>query len=250
MKNGLALLLLILLLACGQQNKQNSSVNKADTPQNKIIFLADTSLKANQNDIKQLIAASLVTCYKHLQNDSITFSIYPTTIADKEIIKEMRGVTGITYDKKHIALTIDPTVIYWKETLKSAVAHEYHHTFCIDTFDSAYTLLDYLVFEGKADYFAHLLYPNVITPWTSALSEKEKSTLWAKIKPKLQSKDTSFHSDVMFGYNSYPVWGGYTLGFSIVQSALKNNLNLPIKTWTYFTATKMLDMSDYKLNAH
>ena len=252
MKNGLALFL-TLLFGCGQQTKQNTSADLADIARNKTILLVDTSLKTNKNIIEQIVYSTLLDCNKYLSNDSLTFNISPTPFNNKEIIKKMRGVAGVTVDSKHISITIDPSVISWKETLKYAVAHEYNHAYWMENnFDIAFkwTLQNYLVFEGKADCFAHLLYPDVIAPWTSALSEKEKCNLWTKIKPDLQLADSSLNNEIMFGNKTYPLWGGYTLGFSIVKTALKNNSNLPVKTWTNLTADKILEMSDYKLGVH
>ena len=235
-----------ILIAC------EPTVKKADTAQHKVIFLSDNSFQSNRETIKEIIDATLLECNKYLQNDGLTFNISPTTPEDKEIIKEMGGVTGITHDDKHISITIDTNIISWKEILKYTVAHEYHHAYCINSYDEAYrwTLLDYIVFEGNADSFAHLIYPNIIAAWTTALSETEKSALWVKISPDLQSKDDSLHNEVMFGGKTYPIWGGYTLGFNIVQSALKNNPNLTVKAWTNLTASEMLEMSDYKCKIH
>jgi uncharacterized protein YjaZ len=243
MKSGLILLMSALLLNCEQNADQR----------HKIIFLSDISLKAEQDTIRHIVLSVLSKCNQYFQSDSLTISVSRSTIYDTEIIKKMGGVTGITYDTKGISIYIDSSVITWKETLKYAVAHEYNHAYGLKRFSNdlkSWDLLHFMVFEGKADCFAHLLYPNVSTPWTSALSKNEKSLLWDKLKPDLKRIDFTFNREVMFGSETYPEWGGYTLGYSIVQTAIKNNSRLTVKNWTDFSAEKILEMSDYNLSKH
>jgi uncharacterized protein YjaZ len=133
--------------------------------------------------------------------------------------------------------------------LEYAVAHEFNHTYWtkLNFGKSAkWTLLDYLVFEGRADYFAHLLYPKVVAPWTIALTENQKSDLWTKIKPNLQSEDIRYQMEVMFGSGNYPVWGGYSIGHDMVVTALTNSKNLKAVKWANFEAGKILALSNYK----
>ena len=107
-------------------------------------------------------------------------------------------------------------------------------------------MLRYLVLEGKADSFAHMLYPDVKLPWTSALTENEKAELWNKIKPLLNSEDPNLLSEVMFGSEKYPMWGGYTIGYDIVQTAFKDKPVLSAKDRTDMAVEKILEMSAYK----
>ena len=85
-----------------------------------------------------------------------------------------------------------------------------------------------------------------MAPWTIALTENQRSDLWNKIKPNLQSEDISYQMEVMFGSRNYPVWGGYSVGYDIVLTALTNSKNLKEVNWTNFEADKILALSNYK----
>lgn len=202
----------------------------------------------NQEKIKTKIIGALNKSRQNIDNDSLTIYIIPSNPDNRDVIKAMSGIMGLTAGSKQIILTIEPDVLGWENMLEYAVAHEFNHAYWTNVNfckSAKWTLLDYLVFEGRGDYFAHLLYPNVITPWTSALNENEKLDLWNTIKPNLQSEDLSYQMEVMFGSKNYPVWGGYSLGFDIVQKALSNDKKLKPINWTNSSSDKILELSKY-----
>ncbi|MGE0567030.1 MAG: DUF2268 domain-containing putative Zn-dependent protease [Bacteroidia bacterium] len=209
-------------------------------------FISD--LNANRVQVETIITSVFASCNKQLKNDSVTFYLVPSTSDIKDIINKMGGVTGQTAGNKQILITIDFNVNSWNKVLEYVIAHEYNHAYwtnvnLTDTYK--WTLLRYLVFEGKADSFAHLLYPNVKAPWTSSLSDKEKADLWNKIKPDLQSVNGPLLGEVMFGSKNYPIWGGYNLGYDIVQKAFKNHPDILKTNWTDLDADKLLELSNY-----
>jgi uncharacterized protein YjaZ len=184
-----------------------------------------------------------------IKNDSITVYIMPASHDNIFILQKMGGVTALTASSKQILLSIEPQIEGWEKMLKYSVAHEYHHT-CWTKNNLAklpsWTLLNYLVFEGRADSYAHLVYPNIQSPWTGALTAEQKAKLWGRIKGELESTDVSLQQQVMFGSFVYPYWGGYSLGYDIVQTFLKNNKNISPDDWTNLDAETILSKSDYK----
>ncbi len=203
----------------------------------------------NRELIKTKIIGALKMSRGNIDNDSLTIYIMPVNPENRKIIDGMTGIMGLTAGSKQIILTIEPDILGWENMLEYAVAHEFNHAYWTNgNFGklAKWTLLDYLVFEGRGDYFAHLLYPEVIAPWTMALTENQKSELWEKIKPNLQSEDMSYQMEVMFGSRKYPIWGGYSLGYDIVLTALINNKNLKAVNWTNLEANKILELSKYK----
>ncbi|WP_310557143.1 DUF2268 domain-containing putative Zn-dependent protease [Flavobacterium sp.] len=202
----------------------------------------------NENLIKSKIMGSLKKSRKLLENKDLTIYIIPVNPENKQIITAMSGIMGLTAGSKQIILTIEPDIKGWDDILEYAVAHEYNHT-CWTKLNfgksAKWTLLDYLVFEGRGDYFAHLLYPNVKTPWTASLTENQKKELWTKIKPNLQNEDMQFQFEVMFGSRNYPIWGGYSLGFDIVSRALSNK-KLKAIDWINMDSSAILELSRYK----
>jgi uncharacterized protein YjaZ len=207
-----------------------------------------SDLNANRAQVEKIISSAFTLCNKHLKNDNVIFYIAPSTSDMKDVIGKMGGVTGLTAGSKQVLLTIDFNVSSWKEVLEYSVAHEFHHTYLTNTNRNVlfkFTLLRYLIFEGMADSFAHLLYPEVKAPWTSSLTEKEKIELWAKIKPDLQNDNPTLLGEVMFGSKNYPIWGGYTLGYDIIQSASKNRPDFFKTNWTLSDDEKILELSGY-----
>ena len=206
-------------------------------------------ISLNEETIKTKIMGALKKSRQNLENDSLAIYIIPVNPDSRQIIEAMGGIMGLTAGSKQIILTIEPDILGWENMLEYVVAHEYNHAYWTTVnFGKSFkwTLLHYLVFEGRADYFAHLLYPNVVAPWTIALTENQKSDLWNKIKPNLQSEDISYQMEVMFGSRNYPVWGGYSVGYDIVVTALTNSKNLKAVNWTNFEADKILALSNYK----
>jgi uncharacterized protein YjaZ len=203
----------------------------------------------NQEAIKTKIIGALKKSRKYIENDSLTIYIIPVNPESRQVIEGMTGIMGLTAGSKQIILTIEPNIFGWENMLEYALAHEFNHAYWTNfNFGKSakWTLLDYLVFEGRGDYFAHLLYPNVIAPWTLALTENQKSDLWSKIKPNLQSEDISYQLEVMFGSRNYPVWAGYSVGYDIVLTALTNNKKLKVDNWTNLASDKILELSKYK----
>jgi uncharacterized protein YjaZ len=203
----------------------------------------------NKATIENKIMGAINKSRRSIDSDSLTIYVIPVNPNLKQIIEEMSGVMGLTAGSKQIILTIDPDILGWENMLEYAVAHEFNHAYWTNlNFDKSthWTLLDYLIFEGKGDYFAHSLYPNVIAPWTMALNEDQISNLWNKIKPNLQSEDIGLQMEIMFGSNKYPVWGGYSIGYHIVKTALENNKNLEADYWTNLKAINILRESTYK----
>lgn len=203
----------------------------------------------NQKTIKTTIIGTLKKSRQYIENDSLTIYIIPANPESRQLMEHMGGIMGLTAASKQIILAIEPDILGWENMLEYAVAHEYNHAYWSNVnFGklAKWTLLNYMVFEGRGDYFAHLLYPNVVTPWTLALTENQKLDLWNRIKPNLQSEDIRFQMEVMFGSRNYPVWGGYSLGYDIVLTALTNNKKLKPDNWTNLGSDKILELSKYK----
>lgn len=203
----------------------------------------------NRETIKNKIIDALKKSRQNIDIDSLTIYIIPINPESRQVIEAMSGIMGLTAGSKQIILAIEPDILGWENMLEYAVAHEFNHAYWTGMNfgkSSKWTLLDYLVFEGRGDYFAHSLYPNVVAPWAMALTEDQKLELWNKIKPNLQSEDISYQMEVMFGSRNYPVWGGYSIGYDLVLTALTNNKKLKVSNWTNLGSDKILEESKYK----
>jgi len=206
-------------------------------------------IDAQQEVIIKNVSEALSDSRSIIKNENVTVYILPANPDIKFIAEKMGGVMGLTAGSKQLLLFIDPEIVNWEKMLKYSVAHEYHHACWIkNNFSkaSSWTLIEYLIFEGRADSYAHLIYPDIVAPWTHALTESKKSELWNQIKGNLQSTDYSLQQQIMFGSSNYPYWGGYTLGYDIVQKFIKDNKDVSVDNWTNIEGKTLLERSNYE----
>lgn len=90
----------------------------------------------------------------------------------------------------------------WLAAVDYATVHELHHAIgdgrpgeLIDEF----TLLDAILAEGRADAFVEVMYPDVVLPWSSALSGTQESAIWNEMKENLDSADPEVIGSYLFG---------------------------------------------------
>jgi len=157
-------------------------------------------------------------------------------------------MNAVTIGSGKIIIMIDPTFAIWKETLPYVIAHEYHHSTWISRNWKSpdFSLLEYLVFEGRADVFAKNLYNNVSNPWTKMVNEKQEKKVWKIIEPELFQRGHEIINKVMFGSDNIPFGSGYTIGFNIVESFKKNNPKYSDKEIIDLKPEEILKMSKYE----
>jgi uncharacterized protein YjaZ len=167
---------------------------------------------------------------------------------DSPVRSRMNGVMGFTASQHLIDLYVSP-LAGWIPWVGYNVAHEYHHSQWMarnpdrDTFQ--FTLLEYLVFEGRADNFASQI-THLNGDWSHSISAEEQCTVFNQIEPSL-SKTGPILPKVMFGWpgSGYPQWAGYTLGFGIVNSFLRTHPRDSIESWTRMSAADLFAASHY-----
>jgi uncharacterized protein YjaZ len=213
-------------------------------------------LRANVSEINNdrlkidsLISIALIASNRYLKNNAITIYVSPVRPSDREEIKEGGGISGTTAGSKDIFVAIDPEVSGWEQRLEYVIAHEYNHAYWIMLHPSlgikSWTVLADIISEGKADSYAHLLYPKE-TVLGDTITSYSKDVIWRKIRPYL---DSTSSDDIMNGEDSakiFPKWSGYIIGYAIVQSALKNNPQLTPEEWSSLKPEDLFKMSDYK----
>ena len=214
-----------------------------------------TSLEAWKDAIQELAAADIAGAIEEaltkaaplLPADPITFCIFAIHPGDSFAIERMGGVRGFAGLGKIIYLRAYP-VEGWLERLRYTATHEYHHAVWQQRFPNGYDdfqLTDYLIFEGRADNFAKMLYPDPPAPWTEALTPAEEREQWEAVQPHLKRPDLDFQRQVMFGNDNYLLWTGYTIGFNIVQAFLEKHPDMSVEAWIELDAQELLERSDY-----
>ena len=204
-------------------------------PTNIPILKANISLlKAHQQELNGLIEEALLKSAKLLPSEKdVTVCLVPASNDSLRLVTVGAGKIIIPYNN-----AVDDAF------LKASVAHEYHHSTWAEqnTLNDAVTLLDNLVFEGKAVMFAHLVYPTITTSYGSTTFNQHD---WAQIEPYLHSEDFNRSLAIINGGNGLPPFYGYSEGFKMVQSYLSEYPETTPTSWTTLSATEIFEKGKY-----
>ncbi|MFD0738058.1 DUF2268 domain-containing putative Zn-dependent protease [Lysobacter koreensis] len=159
----------------------------------------------------------------------------------------MDGIVAVTAGAGRIVLKIHPDAD-WATSLPYTLAHEMHHSAWAQTqFDAAkpFTLADYLVFEGRADYFAGALFEHR-APWTTALDDAAHAAAWRDFSSKLDSADPATLTAAMFGspQAGIPMWAGYSVGYKLVSQRMARAPKLDFAAMTAAPATEFMPKTE------
>jgi len=201
------------------------------------------------SDLTGLVKEALGKITSNLPGPNTKIVIIPANPAAHDLfIKYNICMNAITVGSGKIIIQIDPTFPQWKETLPYVIAHEYHHSAWISRNwkNADFSVLEYLIFEGRADAFATRMYPNVLSPWTTMINREQESMVWNKIQGEIFQRGPDRINKVMFGTNDIPFGSGYTIGFNIVQSYRLNHLGVSDKAMIDLSADELFKQSHYK----
>jgi uncharacterized protein YjaZ len=193
------------------------------------------------------IEAALRKSAKLLPGPNTTICVLAADPDASYIRTDLHGISGYTFGAGKILLQIAPTAD-WEEWLPYTVAHEYHHsawTWQHYADQPNWTLLHSILFEGKADAFAHSVFPRQTATWVSTLTPAQEAAVWPQMKPELASADFRLNNKFLFGREGVPKLAGYTIGFHIVESYLKTHPAATIAEWSALNEQQLLDQSGY-----
>ncbi len=147
----------------------------------------------------------------------------------------MGGISAVTAGRGRIILRVHPDA-NWKSVLPYVLAHEMHHSYWLENhFDASapFTLADYLVFEGRADYFAGRLFTHR-APWTTALDADAYSSTWLAMSKDLSTTEWEKLQAFMFGSQqaAIPMWAGYSVGYRLVSERMAQEPRLDLRAMT------------------
>ena len=133
-----------------------------------------------------------------------------------------------------------------EKQLKSLIAHEYHHSTWIKKYSNGdeVNLLDSVIIEGKAEYFASLVIGHPFTPHN--IDSEQEGELWNRTKDRLDSGNSGIINKVLYGDDGvYPPNYGYFLGFKIVEAYAKKHPDASIDEWSALSAQEIYANSGY-----
>jgi uncharacterized protein YjaZ len=199
------------------------------------------------SSLEKVVRSAIEKSASLLPTSSTTVCLLAADSSQRDLV-DMHGISGFTAGAGKIWLSILP-VGDWKDWITYGVAHEYHHS--VWTRRQAQRqpindMTDYLVFEGRADSFARLVEPQRRAPWTEALTSRQEREAWRTIRRHLSASSAQLLQGLMFGgTEGVPRWGGYTIGFAIVQDYLTSHSDLTVSQWTDLGAAGIVRESPY-----
>lgn len=208
-------------------------------------YLAGAVSTLRESDVEQIVKEALQEAATVLSGPNTTVCIYVVDPERTFVRDYMGGVMGMTVGSGKIWIQIYPEG-NWRDWVPYTVAHEYHHSVWTNrNLSQSFDLVDYLIFEGRADSFARVVYPDVAAPWTEALTAEQEAVQWQAMQPHLDTMSGMMQRKFMFGGTDVPRWTGYTIGFHIVQDYLGKHPSVSVKEWTAMDAHDLLVESDY-----
>lgn len=201
------------------------------------------------SEIETQIEEAYARANQLLPSGSTTICVFAQDPVNTFIRDRMNGVGGLTAGAGKIWLQAYPEG-NWEEWINYTLAHEFHHSVWTEQHydeNEPFHLIDYLVFEGRADAFARQLYPELTAPWTDALGAEEEIIQWETIQKILKATSYQTQRDYMFGNQGrdIPLWTGYTIGFHIVQEFIETHPEVSVEEWTAMEAMDILEQSGY-----
>lgn len=210
-----------------------------------------TALGKSDASLREAVKDTFSKAEKRLPGPDVQLCVLAAHPA-MTVIQQMNGVSGLTAGTGKIIFEVRPEG-EWLKFVPFAFAHEYHHsawTFRQGGKLPSFDLAQYLVFEGRADSFAHVLFPDQTAPWDDSLSDKDEAAVWKQMQPHLKESDMMAERAFMFGGPvsggpTVPHWAGYTIGYRIVQSWLKRHPKASVEEWTKLDAHDLIAQSGY-----
>ncbi|WP_346655580.1 DUF2268 domain-containing putative Zn-dependent protease [Lysinibacillus sphaericus] len=132
-----------------------------------------------------------------------------------------------------------------EDELRSGIAHEYHHSVWTEKYASkgvSLTVLDDLIFEGKAVMFDKLVYPDIYFYPIYTTYNKDD---WSKIAFDLEKSDSNRALEILMGGNGLPSLYGYGVGYKLVKSYLDLNPTLTPEEWTALSSKEIFEKGNY-----
>jgi uncharacterized protein YjaZ len=107
------------------------------------------------------------------------------------------------------------------------------------------SVLDNLIFEGKAVMFEKLVYPEIIFTPVDLTYNK---SYWSKVEPDLDKNDLNRSLEIIMGGKELPMFYGYSEGYKMVKSYLELNPNLTPEKWTRESPKDIFEKGNYLKN--
>ncbi|KMY30280.1 Zn-dependent protease [Lysinibacillus xylanilyticus] len=202
------------------------------------IEVVSKKMETRKAEINQLINESLLKSADLLPSQSdVAVCVFPSSTNNR---------TPFTVGAGKIILPLNLNVL--DDSIKVTVAHEYHHSVWAEKHFSNNdwaSVLDNIVFEGKAVMFEKSVYPDYgYTP----IDMTYNKALWSKVEPDLNKYDNNRTSEILYGGKGLPKGYGYSEGYKMINSYLDLNPDKTPEEWTALSAKEIFEKGNYLEN--
>ncbi|WP_425571818.1 DUF2268 domain-containing putative Zn-dependent protease [Pontibacillus salipaludis] len=197
--------------------------------------LTTLSEEIEEKQVEETIKQALIKSSNLLPTEKETaVCVFPTTNTTVPMFTVGAGKIIVLYNKYYDDISI-----------KAGIAHEYHHSVWTEKYltdNASTTVLDNLIFEGKAVMFEKIAYPDItFTP----IDERYHQEHWESIENDFHKADFNRSMEIISGGKGLPDLYGYSEGYKMVQSYLKLHPDLTPEEWTPIKALEIFNDGNY-----
>ncbi|MED3575751.1 DUF2268 domain-containing putative Zn-dependent protease [Cytobacillus praedii] len=191
--------------------------------------------KLEKEATNKLIKEALEKSASYLPSEKVTtVCVFPATNSNYAMINVGVGKIIVLYD-----------MYYTEGKIQAGIAHEYHHSVWTEKYlrrALPLSVLDNVIFEGKAVVFEKLVYPEIsFTP----INMDYNKAYWSKIEPDFDIYDINRSFEIIMGGKELPPLYGYSEGYKMVKSYLDLNPNATIEEWTAMSGKDIFQKGKY-----
>lgn len=196
------------------------------------------SEKIDREETEKLIKEALFKSSDLIPSEKeTTVCVFPATNVNAYMVTVGAGKITVLYNKD-----------YTEEDIRIGISHEYHHSIWAEKYvkkDMKFTILDNLVFEGKAVMFSKLVYPEYPNDYDTLMYSEYNRENWSKVVGDLNSINLERSQEINFGGDDLPYSYGYSEGYKMVKSYLKLHPNVTPEEWTALNANEIFEKGNY-----
>ncbi|WP_342556731.1 DUF2268 domain-containing putative Zn-dependent protease [Lysinibacillus sp. FSL P4-0201] len=199
------------------------------------IQVVSEKMETHKAEINQLIQESLLKSADLLPSQSdVAVCVFPSATNNRIPFAVGAGKIIIPYSLGGS-----------DEYLKGTIAHEYHHSVWAEKHTNkvnTFSILDNIVFEGKAVMFQKSVFPDINLISVDLTYNKE---LWSQIEPDLNKSNLKRSLEIVHGGKELPYNYGYSEGYKMVKSYLDLHPDQTPEDWTALSAQEIFEEGKY-----
>lgn len=206
-------------------------LNNAPTNELKVV---SELIETRKDELNALIQESLLKSAQLLPSEhDVAVCVFPSNNSNISVYTVGAGKIVIPYNEN-----------FEDDFIKVSIAHEYHHSTWTEKYVSNHSgsVLDNLIFEGKAVMFEKTVYPNFDYKQIDYTYNQE---FWAKIEPDLYKKDLQRSLEILYGGKGLPLLYGYNEGYKMIKSYLDINPNQSPEEWLALSTQEIIEKGKY-----